>query len=69
MTTTECHVRKCHEPATLRLRFKNNHSFKDRPTLPLDYCDEHGNKVALGFSDKGLRVFIEDIGRDSRDAD
>lgn len=58
---SSCHVKRCPEQATLSVRFGNNHSFKDRWTTALNYCDEHANKVGLSFADRGLRVLIEEL--------
>lgn len=59
---SECHAGHCSEPATVRVKLGNDHSFKDRWTAGIDYCDSHGNKVGCASSDRGMRVLIEDIG-------
>lgn len=65
---TECHARKCHEPAELRLFVGNDYSFKDRWAGGLDYCQPHAEKVGLSMADRGLRVRIEELGRATDEA-
>lgn len=57
---TECHASKCQRPATMTLKVGNNHSFKDRWTSGLDYCEEHAEWVGWRMSERGLRVLLED---------